>query len=388
MFIMVKRIHWNAFVEKLWANKNIIWLAGVRRVGKTFLCRAIEDIKYFDCELPSVRNAMEDPEGFLKNFRGARLALDEIHKLKNPSELLKIAADYFPETKVIAAGSSVLAAAKKFKDTLTDRKRDLWLTPANSADMADFGLPSIDARLFNGGLPPYFMAEKPSERDYYDWMENYWARDVQDIFNVGKRGAFIKFAELLLARSGGIFEASSYSAPCEISRGTVQSYLNILEATFVAHFIRPFSRRGAAEIISAPKVYAFDTGFVRAFKGFGELRPDDKGSLWEHLILNEVFSVGQSRRVNYWRDKQGHEVDFLLAPPGRKGLALECKLREAEFNPKNLKVFARHYPDFDLAVAASDVSVPHNKSLAGLDIKFVNLADVRGLLETGGYVIA
>ena len=385
---MVKRNHWDALVEKLWTKKNIIWLAGVRRAGKTSLCRAIEGVQYFDCELPSVRNAMEDPEGFLKNFKGARLALDEIHRLNNPSELLKIAADYFPEIKVIATGSSVLAAAKKFKDTLTDRKRDLWLTPANSADMADFGLSSVDARLFNGGLPPYFMAEKPSERDYYDWMENYWARDVQDLFSVGKRGAFLKFAELLLTRSGGIFDASSYASPCEISRGTVHAYLAILEATFVAHVIRPFSRRGAAEIISAPKVYAFDTGFVRAFKGFGELRPADKGYLWEHLVLNEVFSVAQSRRVNYWRDKQGHEVDLLLAPPGRRGLALECKLREAEFNPKNLKVFARHYPDFDLAVAASDVSTTHTKSLGGLNIKFVGLAGVSGLLETGGYIIS
>ena len=377
---MINRTYWLKLIETLWEHKNVIWLAGVRRAGKTSLCRSLEGAGYFDCELPSVRNAIEEPESFLKNFKGSRLVLDEVHRLKNPSELLKIAADYFPGIKVIATGSSMLSAARKFKDTLTGRKADIWLTPLNSADMRDFAAPSVEDRLLKGGLPPYFMAAASSERDYYDWMENYWARDVQDLFSVGKRGAFLKFAELLLVRSGGIFEASSYAAPCEVSRGTIQSYLDVLEATFIAHIIRPFSRRGAAEIISAPKIYAFDTGFIRAFKGIAELRPEDKGFLWEHLTLNEIFSVLQSRRVNYWRDKQGHEVDFVLAPPGRRGLAIECKWREAEFSPKNLKIFARHYPDFGLAVAASDVAMPHEKSLAGLNIKFVNLKDIKDLL--------
>ena len=54
--------------------------------------------------------------------------LDEIHRLPNPSEMLKIAADHYPRTRVIATGSSTLGASTKFRDTLAGRKRDLWLT--------------------------------------------------------------------------------------------------------------------------------------------------------------------------------------------------------------------------------------------------------------------
>ncbi len=63
---------------------------------------------------------MEDPEGFLENLRGKRIVLDEIHRLSNPSELLKIAADHFPDIRVVATDSSALSASSKFKDTWLD----------------------------------------------------------------------------------------------------------------------------------------------------------------------------------------------------------------------------------------------------------------------------
>jgi len=50
--------------------------------------------------------------------------LDEVHRLDNPSELLKIAADHYPDLKIIATGSSTLGASDRFKDTLTGRKSD------------------------------------------------------------------------------------------------------------------------------------------------------------------------------------------------------------------------------------------------------------------------
>jgi hypothetical protein len=68
--------------------------------------RILPDIEYFDCELPRVRRMMEDPEDFLDGLRGRRIVLDEIHRLPNPSEMLKIAADHYPRTRVIATGSS------------------------------------------------------------------------------------------------------------------------------------------------------------------------------------------------------------------------------------------------------------------------------------------
>ena len=137
---MVTRKFWYEKIFSLWNHRSIIWLSGVRRVGKTFLCQSIPEVEYFDCELPSARRQMEDPESFLKKLKGKRVILDEIHRLNNPSELLKIAADYYPETLIVATGSSSLGASAKFKDTLAGRKNELWLTPMILNDLLDFNL--------------------------------------------------------------------------------------------------------------------------------------------------------------------------------------------------------------------------------------------------------
>jgi len=89
---MVDRHGWHRLLEKAWEKRSILWLIGVRRAGKTFLCQSLRQVEYFDCELPSTRRMMQDPEAFLDGVRGKRIVLDEIHRLSNPAELLKIAA--------------------------------------------------------------------------------------------------------------------------------------------------------------------------------------------------------------------------------------------------------------------------------------------------------
>ena len=87
---MVKRLFWLDRVEASWRHRSVVWLRGVRRTGKTTLVQTLPDIEYFDCELPRVRRLMEDPESFLQSLVEKRIVLDEIHRLPNPSELLKI----------------------------------------------------------------------------------------------------------------------------------------------------------------------------------------------------------------------------------------------------------------------------------------------------------
>jgi predicted AAA+ superfamily ATPase len=210
---------------------------------------------------------MEDPEAFLQPPRGLRIVLDEIHRLGNPSELLKISAGHFPATRVSATGSSTLSASARFRGTLAGRRRNLWLTPINTHDLVDFGNTDLGHRFMLGGLPPFFVADRIPDRDFQEWMDAYWAKDIQELLRLEKRVSFQRFVELLLAQSGGMFEATRFARSCEVSRTKISNYLGVLEATFVAHVIRPFSTGRATEIVSAPKVYGFDTGFVCCYRG-------------------------------------------------------------------------------------------------------------------------
>ena len=370
---MVNRRYWLERIEHHWSRRSILWLRGVRRAGKTSLAQSLAEVEYFDCELPSVRRAMEDPEAFLHGLRGKRVALDEIHRLPNPSELLKIAADHFPTVRILATGSSTLGASHRFRDTLAGRKSDLWLTPMIEADLSDFGNRDLPHRLLHGGLPPFFLSPELPERDFQEWMDAYWAKDIQELFRLERRTSFQRFVELLMAQSGGIFEATRFATPCEISRTTVTNYLAVLEATSVALVLRPFSSRRSNEIVAAPKVYGFDTGFVCVHRGWTSLRPDDLGRLWEHYVLNELSAHLQPGALHYWRDKQGHEVDLIWLPRGKPPVAIECKWTARDFNPANLHVFSRAYPKATLLVAAPDARPAFTRHYGGMEVQFLTL---------------
>jgi predicted AAA+ superfamily ATPase len=380
---MVRRTYWIELIEDAWQRRSVLWLAGVRRVGKTVLCQSLEEVEYFDCELPRTRRLMEDPEGFLKDHTGRRVVLDEVHRLANPSELLKIAADHFPDTPVLATGSSTLEATAKFRDTLTGRKETVWLTPMIAADLADFGHKDLRHRLLHGGLPPFFLSGEMPERDFQDWIDAYWAKDIQELFRLERRWSFQRFLELLFSQSGGMFEATRFAGPCEVSRQTISNYLTALEATFVAHVVRPYSSRRSNEIVAAPKVYGFDTGFVSYYRGWDTLRNDDLGLLWEHFVLNEIQGRLQLRAVRYWRNKQGAEVDFVLPRRGGNDLiAVECKWKAASFDPHSIASFRRLHPAGQNFVVATDVDTPHRRAHDGIEISFVSLEHLIQQLST------
>lgn len=377
------RPFWQKRIEETWAKRSIIWLMGIRRVGKTSLCQSLPNIVYFDCELPSVRNAMKDPEAFLDTHDGKTLVIDEIHRLENPSELLKIAADYHKSTKIIATGSSTLGASAKFQDTLTGRKAEIWLTPLLLDECTLFNISDITQRFLYGGLPGIYVAQKDLNLHFGEWIHSYWAKDIQALFNVEKKDAFQKFIELLFINSSGIFEASRYAALCEVNRATITHYLNVLEETFVIHKVRPFSTHKSTEITSAPKVYAFDTGFVNYFKNKSELRGEDLGFMWEHCVLNEIHAHLQSRTINYWRTKNGAEMDFVISNRSSTNItAIECKFSRLNEDVdlasiyKNFASFRQHYPNGANFVVSHNQGALYKRNYKDIQITFVNTTDL------------
>jgi uncharacterized protein len=350
----IDRPLWRSRIEQEWRARRVVWLAGPRRLGKTTLVRSLPDIAYFDCDLPGVRRDADDTEAFLRRHRGRRIVLDEIHRLADPSTLLKIAADHFPDVHVLATGSSMLGASARFRDTLAGRKRTVRLLPVLHRELSAFGIGSPERRLLHGGLPEQLTATALPEKDFAEWTEAFWARDILELFSIGKRYSFLRFLELLWAQSGGLCELTKFTAPCEASRQTLANYLDIFAATGVVHVLRPFATNPTREIVAMPKVYAFDTGFVCHARSIDSLRDDDKGPLFEHLVLDELLFEAGADEIRHWRDKQKHEVDFVWTPRGRAFVAIECKWRAARFDPAAMRAFATLHPQARFWLVAED----------------------------------
>lgn len=375
---MIERPFWRERLHAAWRQASIIWLTGVRRAGKTVLAQSLPDTEFVNCDLPSAAERLRDPEVFFRALQKPVVVLDEVHQLPDPSRLLKIAADAFPKLKVLATGSSTLAATQKFRDSLTGRKRSVELMPVLAEELAAFGIHDIRERLRRGGLPPALLAAGRESEFYAEWLDSYFARDVQELFRLGKRGEFLRFVELVLRQSGGMLEVASLTKHAGVSRPTATAWLDVLQITHVAHLLRPYAEGGRREILAQPKAYGFDTGFVCHARGWEDLRPEDCGLLWEHLVLDTLLSL-PAARVHFWRDKQQREVDFVL-PRGRNVVdAIECKWRTDAFEPRNLAAFRANYPRGRNFVVSPQVQTAYEQKRGALAVTFLPIADLRAV---------
>lgn len=366
-------------IASAWKQASVVWLTGVRRAGKTVLSRSVPGAQVFNCDLPSVAGRLRDPEGFLASVGPSPVVLDEVHQLEDPSRLLKIAADEFPRLKVLATGSSTLAATRKFRDSLAGRKRTVELVPVLAEELPAFGISDLRRRLLHGGLPPALLAAERNPEFYAEWLDSYYARDVQELFRIEKRGAFLRLVDLLLRQSGGMMELTSLAGRAGISRPTAMGWLDVLEITHVARRLRPYARGGRREIVSQPKVYAFDTGFVTFARGWESLREEDCGILWEHLVL-ETLAAAPVREIHFWRDKQQREVDFVV-PRGRDAVdAIECKWSADAFEPRGLAAFRERYPSGRNYLVCPTAAPAHPRRFGGLRVTVTPLTGLRAAI--------
>jgi predicted AAA+ superfamily ATPase len=203
---------------------------------------------------------------------------------------------------------------------------------------------------------------------------------VQELFRVEKRGAFLQLTETLLRQSGGLFEVTSLSKTVGLSRPTVMTYLDALQVTHVVHVLRPYHAGGKRELLAQPKAYGFDTGFVAHVRGWRDLRPEDCGKLWEHLVLDTLLTIPSLPKFHFWRDRAQHEIDFVI-PRGR-GICdtIECKWSRRNADSRNLMAFRALHPNGRNYVVAPYVSETHTVRSDALELTVARIEDLRSLL--------
>ena len=377
---MKRRPLWTSRITIAWRRRPIVWLAGVRRAGKTTLARMLPSTVYLNCDLPSVVRRLDDPELFFRSIpRGGTVVLDEVHRLPDPSRTLKIAADAFPSLRILATGSSTLAATRKFRDTLTGRKAVVVLPPVLWPEVEDgFASPDLDHRLLRGGLPEMLLAADPDPDWYAEWLDSFYARDIQELFGIRERTGFLNLLRLMLRQSGGLADYSALSRECDLSRPTVKAHLEAMASTLALVPVAPFHGGGRRELVKRPKVYGFDTGFVAFVRGWTSLRDEDRGPLWEHLVLDVLRTGGAGRSIAYWRDKSDREIDFVI-PRGRQVDAIECKVQPDRLDPGCLTAFRERYPRGRNIVVSPGTVEAYDRRVGSIVVRVMGCRDLTKL---------
>ena len=374
---MIQRSFWKETVAGGWRVRSIVWLTGVRRIGKTSLARQLGEATYFNCDRPSVQRELSDPEFFLAGCpKGRPVILDEVHRLDEPTTLLKLAADEHLDLQILATGSSTLAATHAFRDTLSGRKMSVRLLPVLWRERNAFDVENLDVRLLRGGFPETLLGTTDRHVFFDEWLESYYARDIAELFNIRNRTGFLRLVQLLLRRSAGQLDMTNLSKESGVSRPTAISYLDAIEISNVAFKLRPYHGGSAREVVKRPKVYGFDTGAVAWVCGWDSIRESDRGLLWEHLVFDELRSIVSDRRLYYWRDKSGREVDFIVDRGDGKVDTVEAKIDPERIDLRNLRAFRALYPEGANYLAVPYAERPRRLRLEDIEIIICEPASV------------
>jgi predicted AAA+ superfamily ATPase len=178
---------------------------------------------------------------------------------------------------------------------------------------------------------------------------------------------------LLLRQSGSLMDYTHLARLSDVSRHTVKAHVEAMGIAHAVFLLPPFQGGGRREITRRPKCYCFDTGFVTFVKGWDSIREDDRGLLWEHLVLDTLRTVVDDHTLRYWRDKSGREVDFVIRGSRQQADAIECKINPDRFDPAHLAVFRSLYPGGKNYVVSPAVKASYQRRYGEQTVHFISI---------------
>jgi len=299
-------------------------VTGARQCGKTTLVKqTFKELPYVSLENIDTRQfALEDPRGFLQSYsKGA--VFDEIQRTPNLFSYLQEFLDNTNEKgRYILTGSNNLLLQQSITQSLAGRVAYLTLLPFSLNELkAMNSLPESDLTLMkNGFYPPIYDQKIPVNDWCPNYIRTYIERDVRQIKNITDLIVFERFVKILAARTGHEFNASALSLEVGVDVKTIQSWIGILESSYIIYLLKPHHKNFNKTIVKRPKVYFYDTALVCSLIGIQneeqlDLNPA-KGAIFENMVVNEYVKncTNEGKEINlyYWRDKTGHEIDLIV----------------------------------------------------------------------------
>lgn len=309
-------------------------IIGPRQSGKTTLSRVCFPEKpYVSLENPDHRQfANEDPKGFLQSYPNGAI-LDEIQRVPEMLSWLQQRLD--EETRpgtFILTGSNNFLLLEKITQSLAGRVAYLDLLPFSQLELVHETPPNLNEQIFRGGYPPIQAHNIPPNDWFPAYVRTYVERDVRQIKNLQNLLAFEKMLSLCAGRIGQLINYSNLSNEIGIDVKTVQSWLGILQASYIIYLLPPYFQNFNKRVVKTPKLYFYDTGLacylLRIHSSQNLFTHPLRGALFENFIIQELlknrFNYGQKSDLYFWRDRTGNEVDVII-DRGISALPIEIK---------------------------------------------------------------
>ena len=347
-------------------RKKMFFVGGPRQVGKTTLAKAILSSKfpagrYFNWDFD------EDRQDILQKRWSADntlLVFDELHKFPRWKRWIKGIYDVSHEAhSFLVTGSARLDVYRRGGDSLMGRYH-YWRLHPFSLDEIPKGISSKEAfhRLMTvGGFPePFLDGDERSarrwRREHFDRVLREDVRDLESIRNIQLLGMYL---DLLRHRVGGLVTLSNIATDLQISPKTAKSWLEVLERMYLVFSVRPYTKSLPRAVLKPPKVYFFDNGDVLG----------DEDARFENLVATSLLKRlhfledrdGYRYELQYIRDKEGREVDFVIVKEGELEELIEAKFSDENIS-KPLLYYAKRLNPKKATQIVATIKRPYDKN--------------------------
>lgn len=330
-------------IKKLSTLYPVIAITGPRQSGKTTLVKEIfSDYLYLNLEnLDLLSAARADPRNFLHLGSGQKIIIDEIQKLPDLFSYIQTEVD---ERKIsgqfVITGSQQFELSEKISQSLAGRVANFTLLPLAISEIGK--IPVFEKLAVNGFYPRIYDRPIPPKDYYRDYLSSYVERDVRQIKNIGDLSSFQRFLQLVAGRVGQIVNLSTLASDAGISHRTAESWLSVLEASYIIFRLQPYFRNFGKRVIKSPKLYFYDTGLLCYLLGIDSPKGLSVhfaiGSIFENMViadcLKQTANDRSSDRLYFFRDNNGLELDLIVDHSGtQKGIEIKSG---RTFNPEML----------------------------------------------------
>ncbi|MHB9011207.1 MAG: ATP-binding protein [Ignavibacteriaceae bacterium] len=289
------------------------------------------DSLYLNCDEPDVREALTNKTSTeLKSFIGSSrlVVIDEAQRIKNIGLTLKLFADNFPVTQIIATGSSSFELSGKISEPLTGRKIEFFLYPFSIEELEQIYSHLemdrlLEDRLIFGMYPGVIFAGPDREKRVRELATSYSYKDVLAYQDIRNPELLEKLLQALALQIGSEVSYTELALLLGVNKVTIANYIRILEQAYIVIQVGPFSRNIRNELKKKRKIYFVDLGLRNAL--INNLNPvslrQDVGALWENFMVIERLkrnnNLGITTNIYFWRTTAGKEIDYVEDSGGR-----------------------------------------------------------------------
>jgi predicted AAA+ superfamily ATPase len=333
-------------------------ITGPRQSGKTTLSKILFRGKpYVNFEDPATQSLFEnDPGKFMKTYQSGAV-FDEVQRVPEIFRHLQVLVDKNKSRgQFILTGSNNFLLQEQVSQSLAGRAGYLTLLPFSYQELKEASMAASDilTNILTGGYPEIWAEKLNPQKWLSSYIQTYIQRDVRQLKNISNLAQFSRFVFLCANHAGQILNRDELSRQIGVDTKTIQSWLGLLENSYILFRLQPWHNNLNKRIVKSPKLYFYDTGLLCTLLNIssktGLKNHTMAGAIFENWCISEIkknkCNLGENNDLFYFRDNLGNEIDLIIEKETAP-LAVEIKSSSKPDRTllKGLKYWKKYQPN-------------------------------------------